>query len=156
MRLTTRMLPELDGQDVFDIAAWHLLRQHSQAIAPGTSKCMYRAPDGKRCAVGWLMPDDVYSRSLEFFSVRDLASMMLDSTRHEYHAFAAFLIRHMVLLSDLQHMHDSNPPVQWPARLRVIAHQNDLNARVIDHGLAECDPARLGSVDDIALGELAW
>ncbi|MEM5403807.1 hypothetical protein [Paraburkholderia unamae] len=156
MRLTTRMLPELDGQDVFDIAAWHLLRQHGQAIAPGTSKSMYRAPDGKRCAVGWLMPDDVYSRSLEFFSVRDLASMMLDSTRHEHHAFTAFLIRHMVLLSELQHMHDSNPPAQWPARLRVIAHQNGVNSRVVDSGLPAYDPARLETYDELALEELVW
>jgi len=128
MKLTTTMLAALDAQDVFDIVAWNLLRQNARAVAFDRVKCMYRAPDGKRCAIGWLIPDDVYSKALEFFGVRDIAQRLIGS---EHARFARFLYRHMALLRALQEMHDANLPVEWPTRLRAIAQAHHLNSKVV-------------------------
>ncbi|CAB3758464.1 hypothetical protein [Paraburkholderia humisilvae] len=131
MKLTTTMLGTLDRQDVFDIVAWNLLRQNARATAFDRVKCLYRAPDGKRCAIGWLIPDDVYSKALEFFGVRDIAARLIET---DYGAkFARFLYIHMPLLRDLQEMHDANLPVEWPVALRTIARRHRLNTTVITH-----------------------
>lgn len=38
----------------------------SKGIQPcGGSNCLYRAPNGRRCAVGWLIPDDKYDSKFE-------------------------------------------------------------------------------------------
>lgn len=134
MRLTTTYLLTIDAQDVFDVVAWHLLRQNAQSTAPGSAKCMYRAPDGKRCAIGWLIPDEVYVRSLEFFGVRDLAAAMSETFPGSApHRFSEFLLRHMPLLRDLQGMHDAQPPYEWPFGLRAIAQRYRLRETVVDH-----------------------
>lgn len=31
----------------------------------GGSNCLYRAPNGRKCVVGWLIPDDKYSSEFE-------------------------------------------------------------------------------------------
>lgn len=133
MRLTTAYLLTLNKQDVFDVVAWQMLRQNAQSIAPGpgSTKCMYRAPDGKRCAVGWLIPDEVYQRPLEFLGVRDLAARLSETTGGA--RFATFLFVHMPLLRDLQGMHDANPPAEWAKTLRMIAQRHNLNDTVVDH-----------------------
>jgi hypothetical protein len=52
------------AQEVFDIVVNHLFTQGRPAY-DGVQGCMYRAPDGLRCAVGVLIPDDLYYKSLE-------------------------------------------------------------------------------------------
>lgn len=130
MRITTTMLPLLRAQDVFDIVAVALLRQNARATADGV-KCMYRAPDGKRCAIGWLMPDEVYAKRLEFFGVRDIAAR-LSTESGDTGRFARFVYVHMPLLRDLQGMHDANVPAEWPHMLREIARVFGLHADVVD------------------------
>ncbi|WP_028210747.1 hypothetical protein [Paraburkholderia mimosarum] len=138
MRLTTNYLMTLETQGVFDYVVSHLLPQNAQATAPGSAKCMYRAPDGKRCAVGWLIPDDVYSPAFEFIGVRDLAAAL--AARDYGRRFAEFLFAHMPLLRELQGVHDARAPHEWPAALRAIAQHHGLNERVIDTALAGGKP----------------
>ncbi|MGF6792730.1 hypothetical protein [Paraburkholderia sp. 35.1] len=134
MRITTAYLMTLDTQDVFDIVAWQLLRQNGQSMAHESARCRYRAPDGKRCAVGWLIPDDVYSPRLEHLGVRDVAAILC-KTDHGIR-FAEFLCRHMSLLRDLQGMHDARAPAEWPAALREIARGYGLRETVIGKSIA--------------------
>ncbi|WP_395066127.1 hypothetical protein [Paraburkholderia silvatlantica] len=131
MKLTTRFLATLDAQDVFDVIAWQLLRQNARATAFDGVKCMYRAPDGKRCAIGWIMPDEVYHKTIEFMGVRDIAQQMINTNYAD--AFARFLYRHMDLLRDLQEMHDARMPCDWPVAMRVIAQRYHLNSSVIEN-----------------------
>lgn len=44
-------------QDTFDVAAKGMLLQGRRSTAFG--RCFFRGPDGTRCAVGFLIPDDV-------------------------------------------------------------------------------------------------
>ncbi|MFP3549716.1 hypothetical protein SB861_03240 [Paraburkholderia sp. SIMBA_049] len=139
MKLTSTMLATLVPQDVFDIVAWHLLQQNARATGFDRVKCMYRAPDGKRCSIGWLMPDDVYSKGLEFFGVRDIAARLIET---DYGAqFARFLYVHMPLLRDLQALHDANLPVEWPVMLREVAQRHCLNSVVVMHHECQHDIA---------------
>lgn len=39
------------------------------AVHPETEVCVYRGPNGERCAIGMLIPDDVYDPRIEAFSI---------------------------------------------------------------------------------------
>lgn len=134
MKLTTQMLVEFTGQDVFDSVAWPLLHQNERSTAFDGVRCMYRSPDGRlRCAVGWLMPDTIYSPVLEFLGVRDVASHLMERGDAEAAAFALLLHGHHNLLCALQEMHDSRRPDEWPNTLRLIAQRFHLDAGVVSH-----------------------
>lgn len=129
MNLTTRMLEELTEQDVFDIAAWHLLEQGERASMGGG--CLYRTPFGMRCPVGWLIPDAEYRTAFEGRRVGRLP----DAARgcHCSPEFVEFLQRFERLLSNLQQVHDNHAPFMWWGLLRDVASMHGLNAGVIDH-----------------------
>lgn len=62
----------MTDQEAFEKAARHLLTQKKVAIEGG--KSLYRTSDGRRCAIGALIPDDEYSRDFEgetVASIRD-------------------------------------------------------------------------------------
>lgn len=55
------MSDELTAQSIFDTVAWHLIKQGRPAWAKnGSGGCMYRTPDGLKCAIGCLIADDEY------------------------------------------------------------------------------------------------
>lgn len=129
MNLTTRMLEELTDQDVFDIAAWHLLEQGERASMGGA--CLYRSPDGRRCPVGWLIPNDEYRREFEGRSACRLVDAAYGCGCSA--PFVAFLRRFERLLTNLQKVHDHHAPFMWWTLLRDVASMHGLNAGVIDH-----------------------
>lgn len=84
------------AQEVFDEVIEHLFKQGKQAIdALGT--CQYRAPDGSKCAVGALIPDDKYTASLEGALADDVK--IIEILPEEYR-------EHRALLRALQCFHD--------------------------------------------------
>ena len=54
-------------QEIFDKVVAHFAVQREAAAEDGV--CMYRTPDGRKCAIGALIPDEVYSQRLEDKSV---------------------------------------------------------------------------------------
>lgn len=50
-------------QEVFNKVVRHLLTQKQKARV-GTT-CMYKTPEGLKCAVGCLIPDELYSQDIE-------------------------------------------------------------------------------------------
>lgn len=52
-------------QEAFDAMAKHLLTQNAVSRFPGEVTCSYRGPDGLKCAVGALIPDEIYRPKLE-------------------------------------------------------------------------------------------
>ena len=54
-------------QAFFDRAVDAMMRQ--QCKATNTVSCLYRAPNGARCVVGWMIPDETYHYSLEGYGV---------------------------------------------------------------------------------------
>jgi hypothetical protein len=95
-------------QQIFDTVATHLFTQGQRAMVrdedadDNTDFCAYRTSDGLKCAVGVLLPDELYVPVMENNSVYSLIrSFHVPSWFHD----------HQSLLMRLQEAHDR--PASW-------------------------------------------
>jgi hypothetical protein len=88
------------NQTAFDTVVAHLRLQKKRSAKPGTNVCMYRGPDGTKCAVGVLIPDDQFDPAKESQHVSDLHSTI-----------PALQGIDLDFLCELQRVHDS--AVNW-------------------------------------------
>ena len=51
-------------QEIFDVVLAHL-RKQGEAAVDDLDECQYRGPDGTSCAVGCLIPDELYDPLIE-------------------------------------------------------------------------------------------
>lgn len=114
------------AQETFDTVVTHLLRQGAKSTDGGLSpRCLYRGPNGRRCAVGSILPDEAYVPELE-----GLVAIRLPET-----VWAAMRIqnrsRTAELLQALQSVHDTKPVESWPVSLQWVAWIFDVSGRVI-------------------------
>lgn len=112
-------------QEMYDIAAAHLLKQGKKAEmetvgATGINamQCRYRMLDPETgatlmCAIGCLIPDKVYSPEMENRNVWSL--------REQWPDLADEWPRDHSFLADLQNIHDAYVPDQWAHELRQFA-----------------------------------
>lgn len=99
----------MTDQEAFETMVRHLRRQGKRsANANGT--CLYRGPDGLRCAVGCLIPDDQYKRSLEG-KAAEFITKNVPALRH----IGGWL------LSEMQSVHDEFDPWQWEEGFKGVA-----------------------------------
>lgn len=131
MSIPNVAIVSLSTQDVFDVIAWSLLRQHARSrnVILGKAFCRYRAADGRRCAIGFILPDELYCERLEGLAVNDLAHTLNSIERGR--RFAALLYRDLELLTVLQRMHDRSPPIQWAMEMIMIAGRFELSPFVV-------------------------
>ena len=85
----------MTAQEIFNRIAEHLRTQGRPALDEA-GDCVYRGPNGLRCAIGAIIPDYKYRRSFEHKTINTLLP------RH----FPRW-IKHEELLSDLQELHDN-------------------------------------------------
>jgi hypothetical protein len=120
-------------QEVFDKVATHLLTQRSRAVRPGSRySCLYRAPDGKRCAIGCLITDDIYRPDME----GSVATTLL--LRGEVQRAWPWAYRNekaLNMLDRLQVLHDREEISAWPKLLKYLAEQFGLSSAVADAAL---------------------
>jgi hypothetical protein len=107
------MFPDLPLQEMFNKVVKHLLKQGARSMRPGMKQCAYRGMDGKRCAVGALIPDSVYSTKMEGGSVKTLSTVYPDLFQ-----FDGFQLE---LLTHLQLLHDCSKPALWREGLANLA-----------------------------------
>jgi len=110
----------MEAQVLFDRVVAHLLTQNAKALAveDGTA-CLYRAPDGMRCAVGGVLPDSLYTPRLEDKAV--------EQVMHLYPEIMAYFgEENMLLLNRLQRLHDKYDVSNWRAGLIEIAKEHGL------------------------------
>lgn len=89
-------------QEIFDYVATFLIKQGKPAM--DGYRCMYRAPDGSKCAGGCLIPDEVYHPSMEgsaFYCI-------VDDT------FPIHLQENKNFIGDLQYCHDEYSSQEAP------------------------------------------
>lgn len=99
----------MTDQEAFETMVRHLRRQWKRSEnANGT--CLYRGPDGLRCAVGCLIPDDQYKRSLEY---KDAESIVED--------VPALRDIGLGILLEMQAVHDEFDPSQWEEGFKDVA-----------------------------------
>lgn len=113
-------------QEIFDRVAAHLLTQNSKATDEAGRECMYRAPDGRKCAVGCLIDDKFYtadleSRTVSWPEVQDALELSMGCRMSQVT---------YKMLADLQRLHDGAPVERWARKLEVIANEHRLKWRV--------------------------
>ena len=108
----------MTNQELYNRVVAHLLAQgcaakewvvHFRGIQ--SKLCRYRTADGKKCAVGCLIPDDRYTPDLEGKT----------ATQEPVAAAAGLEPHNFQLAARLQCIHDSVEPDQWPKRLKQAA-----------------------------------
>lgn len=121
-------LKDLTEQEVYSTVRHHLLTQMKQAadvfeveLSPidrtVETSCRYRTAEGLTCAVGCLIPDNLYDESLEgsvASGVLDTLQLELNMTWDERRRWSAFL-------DDLQVIHDQSQPEHWETQLNNFA-----------------------------------
>lgn len=133
-------------QQVFDTVARHLLEQGCRATRHDKegSICLYRNDFGMKCAVGCLIPDELYASCLEYLGPRTLFIRGCDKNRPEYgfitgirEQFSETLLNNdlISLLSELQAIHDQAETIEWRTLLWKVAYRNELRNDVLDPNL---------------------
>lgn len=104
----------MTNQEVFDKVVAHLRKQNAKSA--DNERCLYRAPDGKMCAVGCLIPDEMYDPEMEGATASDeIVGQVLDELKIDWK-----------LALDLQYIHDDYDVEEWEERLEFIAMQYKL------------------------------
>lgn len=103
-------------QSIFNTAYLGLASQGFEYSITGAG-CAYRGNAGRRCAVGWLIPDEIYESSIEGGAVDSL----------EWVLSPLGLWRFKGELSSLQHCHDrAASPADMRERLADFAARHGL------------------------------
>jgi hypothetical protein len=107
-----------NNQIMFTKMVNHLRKQNSKSMTGTESDpiCMYRSEDGKMCAVGCLIADEVYTFRLEDMnSSSNIVMRALDRSGFDIYTYSATLI------SDMQTLHDRQPVSKWEDGFKSIA-----------------------------------
>lgn len=118
-------------QEAFDIAAKGLLAQGKRSFDEEHEICMYRAPNGCKCAVGFLISNEAYSNNLEDRRASDTIvqnALKESGVNVDVSGMDTMLMR-------LQRIHDENE--SWEEGkikqgLIDVAHFFDLSTKAID------------------------
>jgi hypothetical protein len=113
-------------QEVFNKVVTHMLTQMKQAAGPDRV-CMYRAPDGTKCAIGCLIQDEDYNPRMEGRTVYALNSLNM---LPDYLVDLKVSSPHF--LAELQTIHDSVDPTCWKQSLQEFAHLYSLEFKDIE------------------------
>jgi hypothetical protein len=113
---------DVDRQAVYTRVRDHLLKQKRKSKDGGLG-CLYRGPDGTKCAVGCLIPDELYDPGIEHAACDEMRVIrvlrkipgMEDVTGED----AKFL-------RGLQSIHDRDDPDEWEESLGDFARENGL------------------------------
>lgn len=115
-----KALNVLTKQDVFDLTVIALRIQRRQSMgkfktAAGNMEevCMYRSPEGLRCAAGHHIRDDEYDRKME-----NLTSKMLLQSKLASDSLKERLAPHKNLIFELQKIHDNATTTEDSERLK--------------------------------------
>lgn len=93
-------------QEMYSKAKAVINAQGGPSINFDTGQCMYRGPDGRKCAVGALIPDEEYSPAIEGAGIMGRAATYTGNA----HTVPAFIrempIEDLYFLQRLQQAHD--------------------------------------------------
>lgn len=101
-----KRLNKMSYKRIFNTAKKHLLEQQKAAIGIN-GLCAYRGKDNTMCAVGCLIPNELYDSTIEgygMFKLRERSSVPISDKKYNF-------------LRGLQIIHDSTDPVRWASAL---------------------------------------
>lgn len=119
----------MNKQEVFNTVKAHLLAQGCKSTGKPdnvndlSSNCRYRGDNGRKCAIGCLIPDELYQVGMEGLGVYGLVA------KFPQEVAAIFGVTPDVrFLHDLQLIHDCCEPFKWAGQLQAFASENGLEA----------------------------
>jgi len=107
----------MTNQEILDKVANHLLIQNEKAWNENEHSCAYLDPEGRKCAVGCLIPDEQYSKELE-------GAILTSNPKLE--ALPCMQGLDLDFLRDLQLIHDTCDPPFWRKQLEILAKKYSL------------------------------
>lgn len=115
-----------DHQEVFDKVCEHLVKQgvKSRRFINEDSVCAYRGENGLMCAVGCLIPDELYNVNFEGFTPFHI-------NRNHCGVFNTIFGETLTkedfdFLRELQHVHDEYAVAFWGIKLKEVAERFSL------------------------------
>jgi len=116
----------MDRQAIFDRVVGHMLVQGEKSTATtqgaGSNACKYRGPRKLRCGIGAIIPDELYTSSME---CKGITTLLL--TRPLLRKY--FEVKNdfdSLFLNSLQRIHDTIKVEAWMWTFREFAIQNGL------------------------------
>lgn len=111
------------AQELFDFCATAIINQGVPSITE-RGLCKYRSPDGNKCAIGHLIPDDKYSPRME------------GSLATAKHVFSATGLKevHMDLVHSIQECHDIASEIY--ERDFLFAFKSHMRRTAVKYGLS--------------------
>jgi len=117
----------MTNREIFDTVKAHLLKQMKQAVN-SDGGCMYRGMEGTKCAIGCLIPDHLYTMSIEHSTMTWLFDVnngyaRLQNPGHPLNQLLreiGFTVDQYPLLSRLQSIHDCQDPENWAKELDLL------------------------------------
>lgn len=122
--VTLKTLPQATKQQIFDQVATHLLTQNkksSKTANNGSLICLYRGPDGTKCAAGCLISDEEYDTTFE------------NNTWDTLVNYCGIPRNNMILIKSLQDIHDGEDPSEWKEELKKLAESRQLDSSVLNN-----------------------
>lgn len=118
-KITLANLNNASEQEIFNQVAKHLLTQNKKSIKED-GVCLYKSPEGLKCAAGCLISNEEYRPEFEtnswYWLIRD----------------SKFPKEHQALIRDLQFIHDQISVSDWKRYLEHAAGTYSLNTEVLD------------------------
>lgn len=118
------MRPDLEqtDQQLFDTMVAQLRSQHGRSIYEGCgTMCAYRGGQGRKCPVGAVIPDDLYSKGMEGFGITQLSKLSWVNPDLQN-----MLRQHHPLLADMQYIHDNTMVETWEQGFQLVAAKHGL------------------------------
>ena len=114
----------VEKSELFEKVRNHLLEQGRRA-ADEKGDCLYRGPDGTKCAVGCIIPDDLYDPDMEDCSAFEVKHGAEDvaKIRRIWKAVEDRLDlteENKSLLQRFQRIHDQVPADEWEVALKAL------------------------------------
>ena len=103
----------MTAQEIFDKVVAHLRSQGCKSQESAGGMCVYRGPNGTKCAAGCLIEDKYYRRA---FEGNTFEHIILSSN-----ALSAQFSTHVELIQALQNAHDMNPVKAWESVFAQIS-----------------------------------
>lgn len=113
-----------EAEELFMTVAARLLKQGARSMSGpvGKQTCVYRGEHGMKCAVGLVIPDELYDPDFEGSTADELLGW-----DH----------KHRGLLGDLQQVHDWGNPDNWRSRLTHLAVKNGFDPNKVGTDYAD-------------------
>ena len=87
-------------------------KEEADALDMSIGSCMYRGPENRKCGAGWLIPNELYDRSMEN---RNIAFVCINWPTVADTVLPTDLTKEegLVLLRNIQNIHDHWAPNKW-------------------------------------------